>query len=197
MRKNREKILRLTITAILTALIFVLAFTPIGYVKIGPLSISFLSIPVAVGAILGGTYVSTFLGLMFGITSLLQCFGMEPFGTALFTANPFYATVMCIVPRVLMGLFCGLIYSGISKTGKKKTAFLVTSFGSGFINTVLFVGFMILLFYRTGELAALGDSIIAIITALVTVNALVEWVAATLIGTTVSFAVDKALKSSK
>ena len=59
--KNKEKIYKLTLTAVLTALIFVMAFTPLGYLKIGTVSITFLMIPVVIGAIVGGPSVGTVL----------------------------------------------------------------------------------------------------------------------------------------
>ena len=81
--KNKEKIYKLTLTAMLTALIFVMAFTPLGYLKIGAVSITFITIPVVIGAIVGGPSVGTVLGLMFGATSFIQCFGTDAFGMAL------------------------------------------------------------------------------------------------------------------
>ena len=49
--KTSKKVLLLTQTAILTAIIFLMSFTPIGYLKVGFVEITFLVIPVAVGAI--------------------------------------------------------------------------------------------------------------------------------------------------
>ena len=145
--KNKEKIYKLTLTAVLTALIFVMAFTPLGYLKIGTVSITFLMIPVVIGAIVGGPSVGTVLGLMFGATSFIQCFGMDTFGTTLFGINPVYTAIMCFVPRILMGLFCGLIYKAFGKKNYIKTGTALTSFCGGFINTVLFVGALLLLFF--------------------------------------------------
>ena len=55
--KNKEKIYKLSLAAVLTALIFVMAFTPLGYLKVGVVSITFLTIPVVIGAIIGGPSV--------------------------------------------------------------------------------------------------------------------------------------------
>lgn len=192
--KNKEKIYKLTLTAVLTALIFVMAFTPLGYLKIGVVSITFITIPVVIGAIVGGPAVGAALGLMFGITSFIQCFGMDAFGTTLFGINPFYTAIMCLVPRILMGLFCGLIYKCFAaKHANVGTA--ITSFGGGFINTVLFVGFLLLLFYNTDYIRGFGDSVLAVISALITINAVVEWIACTVIGSAVSIALSKAVKN--
>ena len=49
-----KKVRTLTYLAVLTAIIFLLSFTPIGYLKIGVLEISFLTIPVIIGAMVLG-----------------------------------------------------------------------------------------------------------------------------------------------
>ena len=193
--KNKEKIYKLTLTAVLTALIFVMAFTPIGYLKIGVVSITFLTIPVIIGAIVGGPVVGLVLGLMFGATSFIQCFGMDAFGTTLFGINPVFTFIMCFIPRALMGLFCGLIYKSFRAKKHVAVGTAVTSFCGGFLNTLLFVGFLLLLFYNTDYIRSFGNSVIAVISALITVNAVVEWIASTVIGSAVSAALNKALKN--
>lgn len=192
--KNKEKIYKLTLTAVLTALIFVLAFTPLGYLKIGVVSITFITIPVVIGAVIGGPSVGAVLGLMFGITSFIQCFGMDAFGTTLFGINPIYTAIMCLVPRILMGLLCGLIYKAFAAK-HANIGTIVTSFGGGFINTVLFVGFLLLLFYNTDYIQSFGNSVIAVVSVLITINAVVEWIACTVIGSAVSIALSKAMKN--
>lgn len=193
--KKKEKIYKLTLTAVLTALIFVMAFTPLGYLKIGVVSITFLTIPVIIGAIIGGPLVGAVLGLMFGATSFIQCFGLDAFGTALFGINPIFTFIMCFVPRILMGWGCGLIYKGFNLKNHGKVGAVVTSFSGGFLNTLLFVGALLLLFYNTEYIRSFGDNIIAVISALVTVNAVIEWIACTVIGSAVSVALEKALKN--
>ena len=76
--------------AILTAIILVMAFTPLGYLRVATMTITFLSIPVVIGAILIGPAAGAFLGFVFGLTSFIQCFGMDALGTALMTINVFY-----------------------------------------------------------------------------------------------------------
>ena len=74
---------KLVLLALLTGLLVLMAFTPIGYLNIGPLSITFNMIPVAIGAVALGPTGSAVLGLVFGITSFAQCFGISAFGTVL------------------------------------------------------------------------------------------------------------------
>ena len=72
---NFSKVQRMVILAVLIALTLVMALTPLGYLKIGALSISFLCIPIAIGATVLGPTAGLILGTLFGITSFVQCFG--------------------------------------------------------------------------------------------------------------------------
>lgn len=103
--KNRAKTLWMAQTAILSAIIILMSFTPLGYLKVGVIEITFIMIPVAVGAILMGPATGAFLGGVFGITSFMQAvFGLSPFGVALLQINPFYLFTLAMVPRILDGL---------------------------------------------------------------------------------------------
>ena len=178
--------------ALLTAIELIMAFTPLGYLKIGPVSITFMAIPVAVGAIVLGPLSGAFLGLVFGLTSFSQCFGADTFGTTLLSINAFSTAFMCLVPRILMGLFAGLIFGGLKKTTLGETGgALLSSLACSVTNTVLFVGSLIVLFGNTEYIRGFGDSVIAVIMTLVSVNTVIEAIACTIIGGAVSKAVIK------
>lgn len=117
--------------ALMVAIIFVMAFTPLGYFQTMGLSITFLTVPVAVGAIILGPKGGAICGLAFGITSFMQCFGMGAFGTMLFSINPLGTAFVCIVPRLLEGLLCGLIFQALKKS-MKNGAYLVASLPARF-----------------------------------------------------------------
>ena len=118
---NFSKVQRMVILAVLIALTLVMALTPLGYLKIGALSISFLCIPIAIGATVLGPTAGLILGTLFGITSFVQCFGMDTFGTAMLSINWFYTFIICVVARALMGWFTGLIAKGLGKVFEGKT----------------------------------------------------------------------------
>ena len=99
--------------ALMVTIIFVMAFTPLGYFRTLGLSITFLTVPVAVGAMILGPLGGAICGLAFGITSFMQCFGMGAFGTMLFSINPLGTAVVCIVPRLLEGWITGLIFKAV------------------------------------------------------------------------------------
>ena len=118
---NFSKVQRMVILAVLIALTLVMALTPLGYLKIGALSISFLCIPIAIGATVLGPTAGLILGTLFGITSFVQCFGMDAFGTAMLSINWFYTFIICVVARALMGWFTGLIAKGLGNVFEGKT----------------------------------------------------------------------------
>lgn len=86
--------------ALMIAIIFVMAFTPLGYLRTPGLSITFLTVPVAVAAMILGPKGGAICGATFGITSLMQCFGTSAFGAMLLGINPFGTVFTCIVPRI-------------------------------------------------------------------------------------------------
>ena len=147
--------------ALMVAIIFVMAFTPLGYFQTMGLSITFLTVPVAVGAMILGPVGGAICGLAFGITSFMQCFGMGAFGTMLFSINPLGTAFVCIVPRILEGWLTGLIFKAIRQK-MKNGAYLVASLACPFLNTLFFMSALVLIFYHTdyiqGFVTSLGVS---------------------------------------
>ncbi len=183
-----ESVLKLTLTAVFLAIIVVMSFTPIGYLKIGTVEISLLAIPVAMGAALLGVGGGAVLGLAFGVTSLIQCFGMSAFGTALMGINPALTAILCIVPRVLVGVASALVYKVLNKKNIQANVSSLASFlTAAVVNTVLFVGLFIAFFgnteFYTGlETQFATTGVIAFFAAFVGVNGIVEAVASAAVG---------------
>lgn len=198
---TRNSTITLAVTSVLAAIIAVMTFTPIGYLSIGIVEITFLTIPVAIGAIICGPACGAVLGGIFGLTSFLQCFGIlrpSPFGAALLSINPISTAVICFVPRILAGLLAGLIFKAFTKKKDSVVAYAVTSLSTGVLNTALFVLILVTCF-STESLSALqlGDNVIKIIGSLVTVNAVIEWVVCLVVGLAISKALSALLKSKK
>lgn len=199
-KANHEKVLRLTTVGMLAALELILAFTPVGYLKIGLLSITFMTIPVIIGAVTGGVWAGVVLGLTFGLTSFVQCFGMDAFGTALMGINAAGTFVMCVVTRTLMGLMCALIYKGLCKTRLPAPARVgIAAFSAPFLNTAFFVPCLLLFFWNTEYIQSIaaGKSVLAFLVAMVGVNGVVEWIVCTVVGAAVALPLTKALKKAK
>lgn len=173
-------------TAMLCAILLMMSFTPLGYLNIGPLAISFNMIPVAIGAIALGPVGGMILGGMFGLTSFLQCLGIggtSAMGVMLFEISPVLAFVQRFVPRLLAGLLCGLVYKGIKKISNADIACFVTGFSAALLNTILFMFALVLLFGNTEYVQTLmgGRNVLVFICMFVGINAVVEMIAAAVI----------------
>jgi uncharacterized membrane protein len=180
-------------TAILTAIIIILQFTPIGYIQIGALSITIMMIPVVIGAILVGPMCGLFLGFVFGITSFARCFGLEPFGTVLLGINPVYTFIVCMAPRVLMGWLVGLIFRALNKIDKTRIiSFLAASLSGAVLNTVFFMSALILFFWKTDYIQGMSHGTILGLLGLILINAISEAVVCMVVGTAVTKALSKA-----
>lgn len=195
---SRKKIIALTENAMLSAIIVLMAFTPLGYLPLGPVKMTFIMVPVAVGAMTLGTKTGAFLGLVFGITSFIQCFGLDAFGTTLMSINPIFTFIMCIVPRVLMGYLCAVIYKLISRK-KKKLAYFLGSFSAPVFNTVFFVGLLILFFGNSEYIMSFrGEmTLISFLVAFIGLNGLMEIVTTAIIAPPVAMAIHKAIRKIK
>lgn len=60
--------------ALMVAIIIVMALTPLGYIKTPGLSVTLLTIPVTVGAVMLGPAGGAVCGAAFGLTSFYQTF---------------------------------------------------------------------------------------------------------------------------
>jgi len=73
---KQSKTMRLTLMGLFAAVLLLMAYTPLGYLNIGPLAITFNVIPVALAAITLGPVGGAAMGAVFGLTSFLQCIGV-------------------------------------------------------------------------------------------------------------------------
>ncbi len=97
---SRDQIRRLTITGMLTAIIILLAFTNLGLIPIGTISITTIHLPVLIGLLAEGPLVGFILAFVFGACSLLRAL-ISPSGPFdVFFLNP----LISILPRLLIPL---------------------------------------------------------------------------------------------
>lgn len=187
----------LVMLAMLEAILILMAFTPIGYLKIGIVEITFLTIPVIVGAVTLGPAAGAILGGTFGLTSFIQAFGMSTFGIALLAVNPINTFILCFVPRLLMGYLCGLIFKAMyKKSNSYKLPAFTASLAGPVLNTVLFTSTLMLLFGSCDYILGLrgGADVFSFMVAFVGINGLIEAVVCCIVGTAVSAAILKYMK---
>ena len=195
--KTSNKTRQLTILGLLTGILLLMAYTPLGYLNIGPLAISFNVIPVALAAITLGPAGGAAAGAVFGLTSFLQCIGVggvSSMGVVLFGINPVLAFIQRFVPRLLDGLLLGYIFRGVKKASNARLGCFITGFFSAFLNTLFFMTALVVLFGNTEYMQGLigGKNIILFVCGFVGINAVCEMVSSTIITGAVGFALLKA-----
>ncbi len=198
-KMSKVKTLALTQNAVLASIVVLMAFTPLGYLKLGAVEMTFIMIPVAVGAITLGEKSGAFLGLVFGVSSFIQCFGMSPFGAALLQINPIFTFIMCLVPRILMGYLCGIIYKALYKL-KKGFAVVVASLSAPVINTTFFMTLLILLFGKSDYVMGMRagtENLLMFLIAFVGLNGLLEIIGTTIITPPVAISIEMAVRKFK
>ncbi len=190
-----KNVLYLSELAILVAILLLMAFTPAGYLRIGTMTITFLTVPVIVGAIVLGPGAGAILGTVFGLTSFYQCFGMDPMGTALMQISLPRTFLFTVIPRLMMGLCVGLIFKLFQK--RSAAAYTVTSFFGPFLNTLFFMTTLIACFWHTDVVQAWAQSlpgatnVFLFVILAVGVNFVVEAIVCTILGAAISKAVDR------
>jgi len=148
----------LAFTSMLMAIVFILAFTPLGLIPLPIVNATTLHIPVILGSLIMGPKYGAVLGATFGMASLLRATFTPT--AASFVFSPFYplpgtesgswwALIVAFVPRIMVGIVPWFFYKGLSKVLPKR--FDMLNWGlSGIIgsmtNTLLVLHLIFLLF---------------------------------------------------
>ena len=197
MKSNKFTTSQLTILGLMSGILFLMAYTPLGYLNIGPLAVTFNVIPGAICAVVLGPTGGAVAGAVFGLTSFLQAMGIggtSALGAALFQINPFLSAVQCFVPRILDGLLIGYIFRGMRRKTNVYVSCAVTGFFSAFLNTLFFMSALIVMFGNTEVVQNLmgGRNVIIGCCLMVGVNAICEMVSSTILTAAVGTALSKA-----
>lgn len=138
---TKNKTYRLVIRAILTAIIILQTMVPfLGFIPIGITSLTIIHITVIVAAIVLGTKDGMFIGLVWGIFTIIRAFTSPttPLDITVFT-NP----IISVLPRVLVGLVAGVLFTWLyRKTKKVVLASIVAAIFGTLTNTVLVLTLM-------------------------------------------------------
>lgn len=197
---SNVRTLKMVQLALFTAIILLLAFTPIGFIKLPVgLSVTVVGVPVIIGAITLGPAAGAILGAIFGLSSFAQAFGLEPFGTLLFSINPIGTFITTMIPRILMGWLTGLIFQGLKRVDKTNlVSYLLTSLAGSLLNTVLFMTSLMIFFYNKTEFQDIdfikglnATNAFLLIIAMVGFNAVAEMIVSGILGTAIAKPIDK------
>ena len=111
---SRSKVQRLTLLALMTALVIVLQLLVV--IKLGAFNISVVMMPIVVGAALLGPSAGAWLGFVFGVTVLLSG------DAALFMSYSVIGTVITVIVKgTVAGACAGWIYRLFESKNKWRT----------------------------------------------------------------------------
>ena len=127
---KNEKTYELVLTALFTAIIVIMAFTPLGYIPLVVINATVIHIPVILGALFLGPKKGAFLGFIFGLTSFINntfkaatasAFVFSPVLAAdiIGISGVFKSMYICFVPRILVGIIPYFVYLLIRDLLKK------------------------------------------------------------------------------
>ena len=186
--KDKKEIQAMVLTALFSAIIIIMAFTPLGYIPLGIINATIIQIPVIIGALFCGPKQGAFLGFLFGFTSFLKNTIM-PATLSAFVFSPvlaaemfgakgvLYSSFICFVPRILVGIIPYFIYKGMKKLSKSKAInFTIAGVIGAFTNTFLVMGSIYLL-YKDAYAAAQGidpATLLGVIGGIIGFNGVIE-----------------------
>ena len=154
MYHNLNKVRKITLTALLVAIIFLLTFTPLGYLVIGPIAATTIQMPVIIGAVLMGPVTGLVLGGFFGLSAIVKVLtmpGADPFATLALSYSPLHYIVVCMGSRLVMGFLTGVLGEMLSKIPvlqKRRWSpirYGITGAAGSLMNTVFYLGMLWLL----------------------------------------------------
>ena len=195
---NSRQIKYMCQVALFIAVELIMKLAGLGNIMINPfLNVTLMDIPVAIGAILLGPLAGMILGITFGLTSFIQ--PMSKMIATLMNISLIHTIIMCVVMRALMGLCCGWIFRALKKIDRTRiVSYYVSALSAALLNTIFFMGYLVLVFYRTDyiqeRVATLGAfNWFHFVILFVGLNGLLEAGATLLIGGSVAKGVDAAL----
>ncbi|MEG1981664.1 MAG: ECF transporter S component [Clostridia bacterium] len=218
MNKNKnitvqnKRIRDMAILAMFTAIIFILAFTPIGLIDLPIIKATILHVPVIIGSILLGPKKGALLGFMFGLSSLIKnsimpsalSFAFSPIiPVPGLTHGSIWAIVICFLPRILVGVTPYFIYKFTNFSFNKfKTQLNVVRIGiagaiGAFTNTILVMSLIFFVFkdaYATMQSIPV-DAVLGVILGIVGANGIPEAIIAAILVPLICIPIQTALKS--
>ena len=138
---KNSKTTKLVELGIFVALVLVIQLLG-GAVKVGPISISLVLIPIAVGGILLGPLCGAALGLTFGVATVIGGLtGADPFTATLLNSGAWgavFTTLLCLVKGTMAGFVSAFIYKLLAPKSKV-AAVLLAAVAAPVVNTGLFI----------------------------------------------------------
>lgn len=206
---NHVRVRDLVLTALFTAIILIMAFTPLGLIDLPIIKATILHVPVIIGSVLLGPKKGAYFGILFGLTSLwkntmapsLLSFAFSPLvpipGES---SGSLWALVICFIPRILVGIVPYYVAVGLqkllgTKAVARTVAYVLAGASGAIVNTALVMGTMGLVL-GDAFAAAQGiarDAVNGAILGIVFANGVPETIAAAVLTPVICLAVTKAM----
>ncbi len=185
-KKTRDMV----VMAAFIAIMMIMTIVPVlGYIPLGFMNATIIHIPVIVGSILLGPKKGAVLGFFFGLTSMWKNTALMPNLTS-FVFTPFLtmpdggsggirSVIVCMVPRILIGVAAYYVYRGVSAVWKKKKKLALAAAGvaGSMTNTLLVMNLIYFLFghsYAEAAQAAVENGLYAFIVGIICINGIPE-----------------------
>lgn len=212
MSNSSESTKKLVITALFSAIIIAMAFTPyLGYISLGFMSATIIHIPVILGSLFLGPKRGALLGGVFGLTSLINNTFINPNITS-FVFSPFYSNngihgnissiIVCFVPRILIGVVSYYVFifvNRIFKSARKNNAiaFACAGVAGSLTNTLLVMNGIYLLFGKNYALAKgiTFDTLYGFIITIIGTVGITEAIVAGILVTAIGVALKKVIRN--
>jgi uncharacterized membrane protein len=142
---KKNKTFRMVLLGMLTAIIIIQTTVPfLGYIPIGPLSLTIIQITVIIAAIVLGTKEGAIVGGIWGIITFIRAF-VAP--TSIIAPIIFTNPLVSVLPRILIGVVAAYVFHRLLSGKLNETVRMsVAGVLGSLTNTVLVLGF-IYLFY--------------------------------------------------
>jgi uncharacterized membrane protein len=170
----QDRTRKIVVAGILGAISIFLGITRWGFIPwfLG-VSLTIMHVPAIIGAVLEGPVVGLFIGLIFGVFSMIQA-AVAPNGpTDVWFTNP----LLSVLPRLFIGPVAYLVWTGLKRW--QVVGLIVTGLAGSLTNTVLVLGMIAVLGYA--PLAALLPVVVsnglpeAGVSALITLVVVAAW----------------------
>ena len=151
MNNNKTNVRFLAQLGLLAAIEIVMKLIGLGSVPVGPLYMSFLTVPIAVGAMTMGPAAGAILGAVFGLVSFKDALSGVGMTGVFFQISPLNTFVLCVVMRVLMGLLrrSDLQGAALYRPQGRLEHSLIGALSAPLLNTLFFMGYIVLVLSRS------------------------------------------------
>jgi len=132
---GNERTRKIVVTGALGAISCLLGITHWGFIPwFGGVAITIMHIPIIIGAVLEGPLVGVFIGLIFGIFSMIQAAVAPTSPADVWFTNP----ILAVLPRLFIGPVSWLAWSALKRW--QPVGLVVAGIVGSFTNTILVLG---------------------------------------------------------